>query len=92
MKKLILPALLFLTVIAKGQTKLDTNKYYLPFKVDNLNYLSKQVAHIDSVLVTSTLLSKDSYPIIQFLNSLQDAFLQNYKIQVAEMEKKKGKP
>lgn len=79
-------------LFVNGQTtKPDTNKYYFPFQKPNLDYLTRQVMHIDSVLVNSDLKSKDSYPIIQLLNSLQDAFLQNYKIQVAEMEKKKGK-
>jgi hypothetical protein len=77
-----------LSSMADAQTKPDTNKYYLTFNRPQLDNLTKQVMKIDSTLANSNLPAKDAITIITFLNGLQDAFLQNFKIQVAEMEKK----
>lgn len=77
-------------LFVKGQVpKPDTNKYYFPYTLEQLRYLQREQTKVDSILANSTMPAKDAIAIIQFLNSLQDAFLQNYKIQVAEMEKKK---
>jgi hypothetical protein len=92
-KSILILILLFATLFTKAQTtKPDTNKYYFPFTHDQLDYLTKQSMKIDSILVNSTLPAKDAFQAMEFINSIQSAFLQNFKIQAAEIDKKKVKP